>query len=77
MNSAIILSGGRGKRMGASVSKQFIEVKGKPILYYTLKKFIENDLINEIILVIPKDEIEYCKKESLKQQHLELCQRIQ
>lgn len=70
MNSAIILSGGRGKRMGASVSKQFIEVKGKPILYYTLKKFIENDLINEIILVLPKDEIEYCKKEILEKYEL-------
>ena len=35
MNSAIILSGGRGKRMGASVSKQFIEVKGRPIKYET------------------------------------------
>ena len=37
MISAIILAGGKGKRMNSSVSKQFIEVKGKPILYYTLK----------------------------------------
>ena len=37
MISAIILAGGRGKRMGSSISKQFIEIKGKPILYYTIK----------------------------------------
>lgn len=65
MNSAIILSGGRGKRMGADISKQFISINDKPILYYTIKKFMENELIDEIILVLPKDEIEYCKKEVL------------
>ena len=65
MTSVIILAGGKGKRMGSTVSKQFIEIKGKPILYYTLKKFIDNKNIDEIILVLPKDEIEYCKKEVL------------
>lgn len=61
MVSAIILAGGRGKRMGSDISKQFIEIEGKPILYYTLKKFINSNLIKDIILVLPKDEIEYCK----------------
>ena len=45
MVSAIILAGGRGKRMGAGISKQFILVKGKPILYYTLERFINCKLI--------------------------------
>ena len=36
MISAIILAGGKGKRMVAPVSKQFIEIKGKPIIYYTI-----------------------------------------
>ena len=66
MTSVIILAGGKGKRMGSSVSKQFIEIKGKPILYYTLKKFIDNKNIDEIVLVLPEDEIEYCKKEVLE-----------
>ncbi len=34
---SIILAGGKGKRMGADVSKQFIEINEKPIIYYTLK----------------------------------------
>lgn len=63
MISAIILAGGKGKRMGAKVSKQYINLKGKPILYYTLKRFIECSDINKIILVLPEDEIEFCKKE--------------
>lgn len=61
MVSAIILAGGRGTRMGSDISKQFIEVDGKPILYYTLNTFINSELIKEIILVLPKNEIEYCK----------------
>ena len=32
MISAIILAGGKGKRMNSSISKQFIEIKGKPII---------------------------------------------
>ncbi|MGL4741410.1 MAG: 2-C-methyl-D-erythritol 4-phosphate cytidylyltransferase [Sarcina sp.] len=61
-NVAIILAGGKGKRMEASVSKQFIEVQGNPLIYYTLKKFEGCSSIDEIILVLPKDEIEYFNK---------------
>lgn len=56
---SIVLAGGKGKRMGADVSKQFIEINGKPIIYYTLKAFEECTEIDEIILVLPKDEIDY------------------
>ena len=65
MVSAIVLAGGRGKRMGSVQSKQYIDLDGKPILYYTLKQFIENDLIDKILLVIPEDEKDYCKNEVL------------
>ncbi|MBU3088951.1 2-C-methyl-D-erythritol 4-phosphate cytidylyltransferase [Clostridium gasigenes] len=65
MVSAIILAGGRGKRMGSEISKQYIEIKGKPILYYTLKKFIDCKSIDSITLVLPEDEIEYCRREIL------------
>ena len=53
--TAIILAGGKGKRMKSTISKQFIKVNEKPILYYALKKFNECELINDIILVLPKD----------------------
>ena len=46
MISAIILAGGKGKRMRSAISKQFIDIKGKPIIYYTLKKFSENKKID-------------------------------
>ncbi|MCE9655477.1 2-C-methyl-D-erythritol 4-phosphate cytidylyltransferase [Clostridium celatum] len=72
MISAIILAGGKGKRMGASVSKQFIELKGKPIIYYTIKKFEENKNIDNIVVVLPPDEVSYFKEEILKKYSLKI-----
>lgn len=72
MVSAIVLAGGRGKRMGTVQSKQYIDLNGKPILYYTLKQFEKNELIDEIILVLPKDEIEYCKNNILNKYKLRI-----
>ena len=72
MISAIILAGGKGKRMNSSISKQFIEIKGKPVLAYTLEKFIDNKSIDEVILVLPEDEVDYCKKEVLQRYSLKV-----
>lgn len=72
MVSAIVLAGGRGKRMGYVQSKQYIDLNGKPILYYTLKQFIKNNLIDNIILVIPEDEADYCKSEVLNKYGLKV-----
>lgn len=72
MVSAIVLAGGRGKRMGAVQSKQYIDLNGKPILYYTLKQFIANKLIDYIILVVPEDEIGYCKNKVLNKYGLKV-----
>ena len=62
-NVAIVLAAGQGKRMKSKVQKQFLLIKEKPVLYYTLNAFESNPLISEIILVTGKDEIEYCQQE--------------
>ena len=72
MISAIILAGGKGKRMGSAISKQFIDIKGKPIIYYTLKKFSENKKIYNIIVVLPEDEVKYFKENILKKYELRI-----
>ena len=72
MVSAIILAGGRGKRMGQNISKQYIIVNGKPVLYYTIKRFLECENIDNIVLVLPKDEIDYCKNEVLEKYSLKV-----
>jgi 2-C-methyl-D-erythritol 4-phosphate cytidylyltransferase len=52
---AIIVAGGLGTRMGNATPKQFMLLHDKPVLYYTIKTFLEafNDLY--IILVLPED----------------------
>ena len=52
---AIIVAGGSGKRMGSALPKQFLMLHGKPVLYYTIKTFLEayDDL--QIVLVLPED----------------------
>lgn len=42
MNVAVILAGGVGRRMGAGIPKQFIEVMCKPVIVHTLEKFENN-----------------------------------
>ena len=62
---AIVLAAGSGSRMNADVKKQFLELAGKPILYYSLNAF-QNSFIDDIILVTSKEDIEYCKNEIVK-----------
>ncbi|MDD2594539.1 MAG: 2-C-methyl-D-erythritol 4-phosphate cytidylyltransferase [Bacteroidales bacterium] len=58
----IILAAGEGKRMGGNVSKQFVEIEGKPILRHTIEQFLSLDMDMEIIVVLPP-----LMKESWKQ----------
>ena len=51
MNIAIIIAGGVGSRMGKDIPKQFIEVKNKPVLAYTLESFENHHLIDAIEVV--------------------------
>lgn len=59
MNIAIILAGGSGSRVGASVPKQFINVFDKPIISYTIEAFQKEEEIDAIEIVCHKDFISY------------------
>ena len=48
MNIAVVIAGGVGSRMGHNIPKQFIEIKGKHILAYTLEAFQKSNLIDSI-----------------------------
>ena len=61
--SAIITAAGHGRRMGESRKKQFLMLGEVPIIVHTLKTFQDSASINEIILVVPDDKIDYCKQE--------------
>lgn len=52
---AIIVAGGIGKRMGSVLPKQFLMLKNKPVLYYTIKAFLDAYEDINIILVLPEE----------------------
>jgi len=54
---ALIVAGGNGSRMNSNIPKQFLLLKNKPVLYYSIKAFLEAyDDIN-IVLVLPDEHI--------------------
>lgn len=56
---AVIVAGGIGKRMNSDVPKQFMRLHGKPVLYYTIKAFIDAFSDINIILVFPQEHIDH------------------
>ncbi len=60
--TAIITAAGSGSRMESETKKQYLNLGGRPVLLYTLDRFQNHQGIDEIILVVPADEIEYKKE---------------
>lgn len=60
--TAIVLAAGRGKRMESDIQKQYMELLGKPLIYYSLAAF-EKSTVDQIVLVTGSGEEEFCRKE--------------
>ena len=60
--AGIVLAGGKGSRMQSDVPKQYMELLGKPLLYYALKAFEDSD-VERVVLVTAEGDEEYCRKE--------------
>lgn len=61
---AIVLAAGQGRRMQSKVAKQYMEINGNPMLYYSLKAF-QDSVVDEIIVVVGEDEVDYCREHIL------------
>ena len=61
--AAIIVAAGKGTRMGCEMPKQYMTIAGKTILDTTLYKFEKSNDVDEIILVVNKDDKEFVKDE--------------
>ena len=55
---AVIVAGGSGLRMGTQVPKQFLLLRGKPVLWHTLTIFLDAYEDLDIILVLPSAHME-------------------
>lgn len=65
--SAIIVAGGIGKRMEASIPKQFLLLRGKPLLCYSIDAFRAYDTTMQIVVVLPEVQITTWKSLCLDQ----------
>jgi 2-C-methyl-D-erythritol 4-phosphate cytidylyltransferase len=55
--TAIIVAAGNGSRMKTDIPKQFLLLKNKPVLYYSIKAFLNAFEDINIILVLPEEHI--------------------
>lgn len=62
---AIIPAAGQGKRMQRDINKQYLQLGDRPLLAHTLEVFANNNKIDQIIVVVREDEIDYCQKNIL------------
>ena len=67
---ALIPAAGMGKRMGASINKQYLLLDGMPILARTLEAFERSPLVDGIFVVIPADEIPFCREQVVERHGL-------
>ena len=54
---AIIVAGGNGTRMNNATPKQFLLLKGKPVLFYAINTFLETYDDCKVILVLPEEHV--------------------
>lgn len=56
-NSVIIVAGGLGSRMGSEIPKQFLLLKGKPVIFHTIQQFVDYDPEIKITVVLPDEHL--------------------
>ena len=61
MVSAIIVAAGKGVRMKGRMRKQYLDLSGRPVLVHSIMTFDACSLIEEIVIVVPEEEIDYCQ----------------
>lgn len=71
--AAIVLAAGSGRRMNSTVQKQYMELDGKPLIYYALAAF-EKSRIDQVVLVVQSGDEGYCQREIVeKYQFQKVC----
>lgn len=66
---ALVPAAGRGLRMGGSAPKQFLALGGQPLILHSLRVLHASSIIDEIILAVPHNEMDYCLKEIVAKHH--------
>lgn len=59
--TAIVLSAGSGSRMNSEIPKQYMDLCGYPVIYYSLKAF-ESSAVDDVILVAGAQDLKFCQQ---------------
>jgi 2-C-methyl-D-erythritol 4-phosphate cytidylyltransferase len=73
---ALVPAAGMGRRMGASINKQYLLLAGKPILAHTLELLQRAEFIDEIYPVVPPEEIDYCRSNVVEKYGIDKVRQI-
>lgn len=76
MVTAIVLAAGIGSRMKSEKAKQFLEVAGHEVLYYSLRAFNEHPEVDAIVLVTKKEFVKHCRKDLVERYQFTKVQNI-
>lgn len=61
-NILLLMMGGSGTRLGANIPKQYLEVDGRPIFYYIVRKYAAMEEIHEVCIVSHADWIGFVQE---------------
>ncbi len=73
---AVIPAAGAGVRMGGERPKQFLELEGRPLLAVTLARFQAVASVGSMVVVVPADEIEFCRREIVARYNLDKVDQV-
>jgi 2-C-methyl-D-erythritol 4-phosphate cytidylyltransferase len=57
----VIVAAGKGSRMRTAMSKQYLELGGRPILVHTLQLFQNMPEVEQIVLTVGEEDVERCQ----------------
>lgn len=72
---AIVLAAGSGSRMKSDIPKQYMLLKEKPVIFYSLKAFEESP-VSSIVLVTGEEDLEFCQKEIVDRYHFKKIRKV-
>lgn len=64
--AAVVVAAGRGKRMGAELAKQYLPLAGRPVLVHTLEVFERCAAVDEVVLVVRKEDVAKVREEIIE-----------
>lgn len=67
--TAVVLAAGSGSRMKSNTAKQFMLLKGKPLIFYALDTLEKSEIIDDCILVTGAEDVAWVKEEIVKKYH--------